>query len=177
MVDTKILESVFLDRDGTLIKPIIKNNKSIAIDKIEKLEYYQDTLKGISLLKKKYKIFMVTNQPDVITNGYSKKEVIKINEKIKRDLNLDDYICCFGTKQTDPFNYKPGPGMILDLKEKYKIDLSKSFFIGDRDSDMMAAKNAGSNGVMIDRKMNEITINAITTVKSFLQACKYIINK
>ena len=59
MVDTKILESVFLDRDGTLIKPIIKNNKSIAIDKIEKLEYYQDTLKGISLLKKKYKIFMV----------------------------------------------------------------------------------------------------------------------
>ena len=69
MVDTKILESVFLDRDGTLIKPIIKNNKSIAIDKIEKLEYYQDTLKGISLLKKKYKIFMVTNQPDVITNG------------------------------------------------------------------------------------------------------------
>ena len=69
MVDTKILESVFLDRDGTLIKPIIKNNKSIAIDKIEKLEYYQDTLKGISLLKKKNKIFMVTNQPDVITNG------------------------------------------------------------------------------------------------------------
>lgn len=177
MVENSTLQSVFLDRDGTLIKPIIKNNKSTAIDKIEKLEYYDDILSGINLLKKNFRIFMVTNQPDVITNGYSKNEVIKINEQVKKDLNLDDYACCFGTKKTDPFNYKPGPGMILKLKKKYKIDLSKSFFIGDRDSDMMAAKSAGSNGVMIDRKMNEITKNALITVKSFLQACNYIVNK
>lgn len=169
-----MVDAVFLDRDGTLIKPQIINSKSIAIDTIDKLEYYEDIFSGFNLLRKKFRTFMITNQPDVLINGYSRQEVTKINKKVCSDLSIDDYECCFGTKTSDPYNYKPGPGMLISLSKKHKIDLSKTYLIGDRDIDMMAAHNAGSRGIMIDRNMNENKKNALFITKNFLEACRYI---
>ena len=49
-----MVDAVFLDRDGTLIKPQIINSKSIAIDTIDKLEYYEDIFAGLIFLEKNF---------------------------------------------------------------------------------------------------------------------------
>ena len=45
---------------------------------------------------------------------------------------------------------KPAPGMILDLAERWNIDLSASVMIGDRDSDVDAGRAAGCHGYLFD---------------------------
>ena len=42
--------------------------------------------------------------------------------------------------------------MILDLGEKYKIDLEKSYMVGDTDTDIQAGKKAGTRTVFIGER-------------------------
>jgi D-glycero-D-manno-heptose 1,7-bisphosphate phosphatase len=48
-----------------------------------------------------------------------------------------------GRYKTDSFDRKPNPGMLLRAAETHGVDLSQSIMIGDKDSDMQAALNAG----------------------------------
>ena len=57
----------------------------------------------------------------------------------------------FGTKTSDPYNYKPGPGMLISLSKKHKIDLSKTYLIM---TEILYIAHNGSRGT-IDRNMNE----------------------
>jgi D-glycero-D-manno-heptose 1,7-bisphosphate phosphatase len=45
---------------------------------------------------------------------------------------------------------KPAPGMILELAEKWNIDLAASVMIGDRDSDVAAGQAAGCHAYLFD---------------------------
>ena len=60
---------------------------------------------------------------------------------------------------------------------KYNIDISKSFLIGDRYSDIMAAKNINCNSIFIDRKYLEIYPKTqIMTVTSLKKAVDFILS-
>ena len=41
--------------------------------------------------------------------------------------------------------------MIVDLAEKYKVDLTHSYMVGDTDTDIIAGKNAGTKGVFLGK--------------------------
>ena len=45
---------------------------------------------------------------------------------------------------------KPAPDALLALAERHSLDLSRSVMIGDRDVDVLAGKNAGMGGILID---------------------------
>ena len=48
-----------------------------------------------------------------------------------------------GVYKQESFERKPNPGMLFAAAEKYSINLAESIMIGDKDSDMRAAENAG----------------------------------
>ena len=50
---------------------------------------------------------------------------------------------------------KPSPGMIFKAAEKYNIDLTNSFFIGDRMSDLLAARSAGLKSILVHRNAHK----------------------
>ena len=67
--------------------------------------------------------------------------------------------------------------MILDFAKKYSIDISKSFMIGDRASDIQSGILAGCRTIFIDRNYSEKKPNEQDfSVKSMNQAVKIIKN-
>ena len=74
--------AIFFDRDGTIIKTFVKKNKPIAIKTLKDLSLIKGVPSVLNKLKAKYKIFVITNQPDVARGNNKKKNVIEINKEL-----------------------------------------------------------------------------------------------
>jgi D-glycero-D-manno-heptose 1,7-bisphosphate phosphatase len=147
--------AIFFDRDGVLITaPLGKNNKPESVQTLSKINLTVGIIKLCRNLKKKYYLFMITNQPDFARKKNTKKNINQINIFLKNKLNLDDIFVCF-CKYDSCKNRKPNPGMLIQAKKKFNINLKKSFFIGDRWRDIDAGKKVGCKTIFIDYKYNE----------------------
>ena len=66
-------KAVFLDRDGVIIKAPVKNRKPVSIRQSKHLKIYKGCQKLVRKFKlKKYKVFMITNQPEVARKKFQK---------------------------------------------------------------------------------------------------------
>ena len=143
-------KAIFWDRDGTINYPIIIDGKSHPPDCVEHLQL----VFGIRQLMEKtckmgYLNIVVTNQPDVARGLQTKEEVDKINNAVIEYLPLDDLFVCFHDNGQCECR-KPKPGMFLKAKEKYDIDFSHSWMIGDFPSDVKAGKAVGCKTIFIE---------------------------
>lgn len=98
--------------------------------------------------------FVVTNQAGVGHGHYDEKDVDIFHRHMEAELarqgaHIDEFVYCpfhpeakLETYRRDTPLRKPGPGMILDLLARWPVDASRSFLIGDRDSDLEAAAAA-----------------------------------
>jgi len=74
---------------------------------------------------------------------------------------------------------KPEPGMLLEAKKKYKINMEESWIIGDKEVDIIAANRAGiDNTVLVNsgHPIDETNSNAKYILKSIKEANKVIID-
>ena len=97
---------------------------------------------------------MVTNQPEVSRKIVSKKNVLQINNFIQKKLKLDEIYVCYSDNERS-FDRKPNPGMVLKSRSKYKLNLKKSFIIGDRWRDIGVGYKTGCISILIDRNYDE----------------------
>jgi D-glycero-D-manno-heptose 1,7-bisphosphate phosphatase len=165
-------KAVFVDRDGVLIRAPKINNRPHSIKKLEQLKIMNGVVQGLKILKRNFKIIMVTNQPDVHRKKVLKYDVKKINNFLKKKLELDDIYVCYHDNIHKCRCRKPNPGMLLLAKKKWNIDLKKSFLIGDRNSDIIAGEKAGCVNFFINYNYNEKLPNKKSCyyVKSFYKA-------
>ena len=74
MVNTNSQKAVFLDRDGVIVRSIIKNGKPFAPRELKDFTIYKNSKNLINkFVLSKFKVFVHTNQPDV-GRGLIKKE-------------------------------------------------------------------------------------------------------
>ena len=148
-------KAVFLDRDGVINKDfgyVYKKENFILIAGVgEALQY---------LVSLNYQLIIVTNQSGIGRGYYTENDFQKLNEYMKSKLisfniDLKDIFYCPHHPEAKIKKYrkacdcrKPAKGMIEKGIFKYKLDRSKCFLIGDRESDMEAAKLAGIRGLM-----------------------------
>ncbi len=151
----EIKNAIFLDRDGTLNKGIVKENeekfKLRPPHTLEELHIFQD----IYYLKNfhgRYHLFIVTNQPD-IKKGFQTMEFNQfINSSILKEANITKIYSCFCLEtDTGCDCYKPAPGMIFNAVTEYNIDIDNSYFIGDTWRDIGLSKNVNLKSILIDR--------------------------
>jgi D-glycero-D-manno-heptose 1,7-bisphosphate phosphatase len=141
--------AVFLDRDGVI------NFDYGYVHKFRNFKLRNGVIKGLQyLIKNNYYIFIITNQAGIGKKIYKEDDFIKlhksINEKFKKNnIFIDDV-------QFSPFHIhakikkykknsslrKPGNKMIENIKLNWDINLSKSFMLGDKKSDYLAAKKS-----------------------------------
>ena len=145
--------AVFLDRDGVL------NIDSAYPHRPDQIEWTEDAHKAVKTFNDAaYFVFVVTNQAGIAHGYYDEDTVRSLHRWMNAELmrggaHVDDWRYCpfhpdaklEAYRRAHPWR-KPGAGMLLDLMESWPVDRSRSFLIGDRDSDVEAARNAGFPG-------------------------------
>ncbi len=136
-------KAVFFDRDGTLIveKHYIKDP--------EEVELYSDTYKILTYLKQKGFLIIVISNQSGIARGYLTEEDFHNVNKRMIELLGDNYLidgiyfCPHHPDITGECECrKPKPGMVLKAKKDFNIDLSESFVVGDKVSDVKLVETA-----------------------------------
>jgi len=153
---TQLNRAVFLDRDGVINISEIVDGKPYAPKKLEDFVLYNGTAEAIGRLKQAgYLVIVVTNQPDVGNGKVSKEVVEQMHKKLSELTQIDDICVCYHSQNEGCDCRKPKPGMLLQSSKNFIIDLSTSFIVGDRNSDIEAGKVVGSKTIFIDRQYNE----------------------
>lgn len=126
-------KALFLDRDGIL------NVDKGYVYRWEDIIWVDEVFDMIKIANERgYKVIVLTNQSGVDKGMYNEKDVNILHEKmnaflIAKKLVVDDWFYCI---EMDSINRKPRPGMLLSAQKKYDIDLSKSFMVGDKATDV-----------------------------------------
>lgn len=151
---------VFLDRDGTV------NTYQGLIFSEESFELEDGAADAVRRLNEEgFLAIVVTNQPVVARGLCGMDDVRRIHRKMQTLLGeegayLDDIVFCphhpdRGYPEENPAYKvscncrKPGTGMIEEMAEKYNIDISRSFMVGDSTVDIQTAQNAGLRSVLV----------------------------
>ena len=148
--------AVFLDRDGVINRPIIRNNKPFPPKNMDGLEILPGVLEGLKLLDAHgWYLIIVTNQPDVARRTASRANVEEINQHLTCTLPIKAVYVCYHDDAENCQCRKPKPGLLFDAARDHDIDLAASFMIGDRWKDVEAGRAAGCRSIFIDYKYDE----------------------
>jgi D,D-heptose 1,7-bisphosphate phosphatase len=147
--------AVFLDRDGVL---------NLDVGYLGSLDRFQWMAGAFSAVRRLndagYYVFLVTNQAGVARGLYGERDVQHLHRWMQDVLrgegaHLDDIRYCPDHPEAIDLRYKrasgwrkPEPGMIHDLIKTWPLDLERSFFVGDKQTDMEAARRAGLPGFL-----------------------------
>jgi len=172
-------KAVFLDRDGVLSKAFIKNGRSFAPKNLKDFKLFSESKKSVKKLQLSgFMVIVVTNQPDVGKKIISKKILKKMHYKLKKVAKVDAIYTCTHSQNMNCNCRKPKPGMILKAAKKYKINLKKSFMIGDRLSDIIAGQKANCRSIFLDKKYFEKSPKSQeATFNNLAQATNYILRQ
>lgn len=136
-------KALFLDRDGVV------NYDYGHVYKIDEFKFNLQIFKVIRYFKSRgFKIIIVTNQAGIAKGMYSKTDFLNLNEwmqeEFKKNLAEIDQVYFCPHKESDGcFCRKPNPGMFFKAIEEFSINPEKSFMIGDKVTDLIAARKAG----------------------------------
>lgn len=147
---------MFLDRDGTI------NVDKGFVHSIDDFEFIPGVPQAIKLLKNAgFLVIVVTNQSGVARGYYPLDAVHRLHQYLSDQLaefgtGVDGYYICPHHLQGKEYDYaracscrKPFPGMILHAAEDFAIDLTCSYMIGDKQSDVQAGLAAGCRPMLL----------------------------
>jgi D-glycero-D-manno-heptose 1,7-bisphosphate phosphatase len=157
MVDRIILRpAAFIDRDGTLIE-----DKHYLADP-DKIAFLPGALDGVKRLQRAgYTIVIVSNQSGVARGFFPSAAVDRVHERMSESMAQagcppDDIRFCPHLPDGDDLAYredcrcrKPKPGMLEDAARALKIDMKRSYMIGDKYSDLQCGRAAGTAAVLV----------------------------
>jgi D-glycero-D-manno-heptose 1,7-bisphosphate phosphatase len=143
--------AVFLDRDGVIVIPEFRDRRSYAPRRLEDFRLYPEATESLGRLKRAgFLLAVVTNQPDVGNGLTSRSQVEAMHTVMTRELPIDTVKVCYHRREDGCDCRKPRAGMLLAAAAELGIDLTRSFMVGDRDSDVAAGRTAGCSTVFID---------------------------
>lgn len=148
--------AVFLDRDGTITEEVGY------VDDLVKFRLMEHSGQAIRLLNAQgLKVIVVTNQSGVARGFYPESHVRTVNQRLGELLSAEGarldgiYYCPHHPTEgqgayTHPCDCrKPEPGLLYEAVKEHGVQLSRSFVVGDKLSDMALAHRVGSKGVLV----------------------------
>jgi histidinol-phosphate phosphatase family protein len=147
--------AVFLDKDGTLVRNVPFN-----VDPA-KLDFTPNALAGVARLAAAgFALFIVTNQPGLASGRFSRREFAALEAALfarvetECGVRLDGLFCCphlpEGNGRPACLCRKPAPGMLRQAALAHRLDLARSWMVGDILDDVEAGHRAGCQSILLD---------------------------
>jgi D-glycero-D-manno-heptose 1,7-bisphosphate phosphatase len=146
---------VFLDRDGVLNRALVRDGHPYPPATLETFEILPGVPEAVRRLHSAgFLVIGATNQPDVARGTQRREMVEAMNARLLAEMPITAILVCYEDSDDCP-RRKPNPGLLLEAAERYGIDLSVSFMVGDRWRDIEAGLRAGCRTVFIDLRYTE----------------------
>jgi len=149
---------LFIDRDGTLIK---EAPPTYQVDSFEKLEFYPQMFNWMSRIAKEldFELVMITNQDGLGTASFPEVTFLQVQNFVMKCLENEEihFSAIYIDKtfaQDNASTRKPGIGMLTRYLGNPDYDISNSFVIGDRITDVQLAKNLGCKAIWLNNDAN-----------------------
>ena len=154
---------LFIDRDGTLV---IEPPVDYQLDSLEKLEFYPGVFQGLSKIAKEldYELVMVTNQDGLGTASFPEETFWPTHNKVIEAFKNEEIIFTeIFIDKSLPEDKAPTRKPRTGLLNQYiygDYDLTSSYVIGDRITDIELAQNLKSKSIFIGEGKNEATFSS-----------------
>ncbi len=148
--------AVFLDRDGTI------NEQMGYINHISRFILLPNVGQAIKQLNDHHiPVVVVTNQSGLARGYFPASLIVEVHEKMEQQLaeagaNLDGIYICPHHPEAKEEQYrqtcncrKPKTGLLEQAAEELNLDLSRSFMVGDRWSDLKCGVRAGATSILV----------------------------
>ncbi len=172
--------AVFLDRDGVLLKPVIRDGRPYPPASLEEMEIFPEAPAALARLRERgFALVVVTNQPDVARGTQSARVLDRMHAALARALPLDDILTCPHDDADHCACRKPKPGLIEEAARRHALDPARSFLIGDRWRDIDAGHAAGCTCLLIDYGYRERAPSAAPAarVHALAEAVEWILKR
>lgn len=157
-------KALFLDRDGVVN---VEKNYLHKIEDFELMDGIVDVCR--SYQEQEYLIIIVTNQSGISRGYYTEEDFARLSEWMvghfkTLGISITHIYHCPHHESIDGMCEcrKPEPGMFLQAKKEYSLDMQQSVMIGDNERDIEAAIRAGvGNNILLSSTANESQANRI----------------
>jgi len=143
---------LFIDRDGTLIG----EPPDFQVDSFAKLKFLPGvfTFLGKIASELDYELVMVTNQDGLGTDSFPEDDFFPVHELMLETfrgegIRFAEILIDRTFAEEGAPTRKPNTGLLRKYIGSDEFDLTNSFVIGDRMTDMQLAKNLGARGIFI----------------------------
>lgn len=180
--------AIFLDRDGTI------NYDTGYVKNPDDIKILDGVSEGIRKLKRDFgfKIVVISNQAGVAKGLMTIEDVEIVNSRIdfllkQEQAEIDKFYYCpyhpqFSSEEEAKCR-KPSPQMLLNAAEDMNLDLSRSYMVGDRESDIVCGLNAGVKSILLKSDIYDAELSALQNqnkkpnfvAANFKEACDYIL--
>ncbi len=135
-------KAIFLDRDGTINSLPLWKHFVYNIKDVRLLDNVKNWLKKFK--KDNYLLVVITNQTWVGAWYYTREQAEKVNDKIQELLwfGFDAIYSCYGKPSMNNKCRKPKTFMVDNACKELNIDVTKSYFVWDKEKDILTWKNA-----------------------------------
>jgi D-glycero-D-manno-heptose 1,7-bisphosphate phosphatase len=151
--------AVFIDRDGTIMEDCDY------CDDPKDVRIYPGVSDALRRLKARgFKLIVITNQSGIGRGLFTLDQYRAVEAEVSRQLGkglIDATYFCPDAPGQHSTCRKPAPGMILKATRDYQIDLSRSFFIGDKEIDVECAHNAGVRAIRVQTGIERDTTRSM----------------
>lgn len=182
--DEKINKAVFLDRDGTLI---VDKNYSFNPGEIEILP---GVIEGLKLLQERgFLLIIISNQSGVARGIFTEEQLRFFNKSLitmflDKGIVITDILCCPHHPNGVISKYsfvcncrKPKTKLFWSAVRKYRINLERSFAIGDRIKDCAICFESQCKGIIVTDHFsyNIKNLDRVVYFSSFIEGINYIL--
>ena len=138
--------AVFLDRDGTLMEEM---HFSADLSKVHAIPGAGPSL--AKLRRHGWLNVMITNQSGIARGFFTVRGFLARRRDLFRQLGggMDAIYFCPDHPAKATARRKPGIGMLEEAKRDHQIAVQESWFIGDKDTDILCARRAGCKTILV----------------------------
>ena len=170
------LATVFLDRDGV----INQNRPADYVKRWDEFRFLPGARGAIARLTRAgYRVFVVTNQACIGKGIVAREDIEQIHRRMIYEVGqaggrIETVLCCPHRSDARCGCRKPAPGLLVQARDTFGVDLRHAIVIGDSANDVRAAAAVGVPAMLVLTGLGWRT--AMAGGQGDLPACDFALN-